>query len=287
MKVVVSGASGFIGRHAVNSLIQAGHEVIALSRGGNPPVPGVTRWVQCDLSRPEEWSLEADFEGVDVLLHLAASGVDPKTAVWATCFETNVTAAMRLWLAAVNAGVRRIVNCGTCFEYGSAATAHLAIPTTAAPQPLSPYAASKAAATMILHGIAASSNIQAISLRPCVVFGEGEPEHRLWPSLRRAALAGTDLPMTSGFQVRDFMPVELLAERLCEAVTREDLRAGRLLVENVGSGAPKSVREFATEWWGRWGGTGKLLFCVLPDRPSECPRMVPLIGTAERVGLGR
>ena len=281
MKVVVSGASGFIGRHSINSLIHAGHEVIGLSRRSQVPVSGATRWVQCDLSRPEGRSLEPKFEGVDVLLHLAASGVDPKTAVWATCFETNVTAAMRLWLAAVNAGARRIVNCGTCFEYGSAATAHLAIPTTAAPQPLSPYAASKAAATMILHGIAASSNIQAISLRPCVVFGEGEPEYRLWPSLRRAALAGADLPMTSGFQVRDFMPVESLAERLCEAVTRADLPAGRLLVENVGSGTPQSVREFATDWWGRWGGTGKLLFGALPDRPSECPRIVPLIGTAE------
>jgi len=186
-----------------------------------------------------------------------------------------VLCAVKLWLFAIKSGVQRIINCGSCFEYGAAADKHAFVPSSAAPEPLNAYAASKAAATMALHAISASHGIRAITLRPCVVFGEGEPDYRLWPSLRRAALAGKDFPMTTGQQVRDFMPVESLATQLSLALERRDLLPGRMLVENVGSGNPQSVLEFATCWWNYWGGSGRLLPGRVPARESECLRMVP------------
>lgn len=81
--------------------------------------------------------------------------------------------------------------------------------------------------------------------------------------------------MTSGQQVRDFMPVESLAKHLCLALERPDLLPGRMLVENVGSGNPQSVLEFAAFWWNHWGGSGRLLPGRVPARESECLRMVP------------
>ena len=275
MRVLVSGASGFIGRHVTRALLHAGHEVVGLYHTRRPVTGDAVHWVQFDLSKEDWIPAEGGVSGVEGLIHLAASGVDPRSANWGECFDINVTCAMRFWLAAVKHGVRRIVNCGSCFEYGSAADKYEFVPSLAAPEPMNAYAASKAAATMALHGVVASHDILAASLRPCVVFGEGEPEYRLWPSLRRAAMAGEDFPMTTGEQVRDFVPVQVLAAKLCQGLTRNDLTPGRLLVENVGSGEAQSVRDFAIHWWNHWGGSGELNLGALPRRTSECARIVP------------
>ena len=275
MKVLVSGASGFIGRHTTSRLCDAGHQAVALYNRQRPSTGGSIYWVKCDLMHAQCGLTDKDIDGVDGLIHLAAVGVNPRECDWASLFEFNVLCAVKLWLFAIKSGVQRIINCGTCFEYGAAANKHAFVPSSAAAEPLNAYAASKAAATMALHAITASHGIRAVTLRPCVVFGEGEPAYRLWPSLRRAAFAGEDFPMTTGQQVRDFMPVESLATQLCLAIERRDLLRGQMLVENVGSGNPQSVLDFATSWWNHWGGSGRLLPGRLPARESECLRMVP------------
>ena len=109
------------------------------------------------------------------------------------------------------------------------------------------------------------------------VFGEGEAESRLWPMLRAAAQAGRDVEMTPGAQIRDFVPAEVVAEQLLRACERQDIIPGIALIENVGSGQPRTVREFAEEWWQRWNGQGRLSFGVKPYRAGEVMRYVPAL----------
>jgi len=279
MRILLTGGTGFIGGHTLQRLAAAGHEVVAVHRRtAAPDSNDAAIWVPSCLGRPDwERILDAFAGSPEVLVHLATYGVDPRMADWENCFQWNVSHALDFWRAAVRHGVRRIVTCGTCFEYGAACDRHDFVPATTAPEPLGPYAASKAAATMALHGVAASLRVEGLVLRPCVVFGEGEAPHRLWPALRQAALEGRDFPMTSGLQVRDFVPVEKVAEALVAGVTRSDLTGGRVLIENIGTGEPRTVRDFATEWWSHWGATGRLLIGSLPDRPGETRRMVPLV----------
>lgn len=276
MKVLVTGGTGFVGNHTLTALSRCGHEVLALHRSGNPPSLPNVHWLPSTLDQPD-WQRIDKFVGKNqfALIHLAAYGVDPRIADWDACFLWNVIHSLRLWRDATSRGVCRIVTCGSCFEYGAAGDRYEFIPTTAAPEPLSPYAASKAAATMALHALSAKENLQSLSIRPCVVFGEGEPPHRLWPSLRRAALAGKDFPMTLGSQIRDFVCVEHLARALVNGVSRDDIPSGRLIIENFGSGKAQSVLEFAMEWWSRWSATGKLLIGSIPERTSEAKRFVP------------
>lgn len=277
MKVLVTGGTGFIGRHTLTALVRAGHEVLAIYRGAQPAGVSGVQWVKSAMDQPD-WSKIIEFTSSEpfALIHLAAHGVDPRKADWEGCFFWNVSLALRFWLESIAHGAHRIITCGTCFEYGSAADQYDWIPTTAAPEPLSPYAASKAAATMALHGLTASEGLTSLSIRPCVVFGEGEGDQRLWPSLRRAARSGANFPMTSGNQVRDFVPVEQVAAALAEGVTRTDLPVGRLVIENVGSGKAQSVHEFAQEWWQHWQANGELLVGAIPTREGEASRFVPL-----------
>jgi nucleoside-diphosphate-sugar epimerase len=275
MNVLITGATGFIGGHTLRQLAAAGHTVVAIHRRDTVPdaVQGVA-WVRTGFDKPDWNAIGAAFAGKpQVLVHLAAHGVDPTVSDWDDCFQWNVVYSMEFWRAAVMQGVQRIVTCGTCFEYGGACDRYEFVPPTVAPEPLGPYAASKAAATMSLHGLAAFHGIEGLVLRPGVVFGEGEGPHRLWPSLRKAALEGQDFLMTSGSQVRDFVPVEKVARAFVDGVSRSDLTAGRALIENVGSGEPRSVKEFASEWWDRWDASGELLFGTLPDRTGEASRI--------------
>ena len=107
------------------------------------------------------------------------------------------------------------------------------------------------------------------------VFGEGEQESRLWPSLRAAALAGRDYPMTPGEQVRDFTPVELVASHFADELERPAPPFGDPVIRHVAAGNPCTTKGFAEYWWRKWGATGHLLPGALPYRLGEVMRYVP------------
>ena len=106
------------------------------------------------------------------------------------------------------------------------------------------------------------------------MYGDGEAEVRLWPSLRHAALAGIDLPITLGEQVRDFVPVEDVAMDLLDACELTGVKDGEPLFRNLGSGRLQSIREFAVFWWRHWRAQGDLRFGI-PYREGEVMRYVP------------
>lgn len=280
MRLFITGATGFIGSHVVRLALAQGHEVVALRRPGSAariPLPTAPAWVDGDLT-----SLIHDdgaaLEGCDALIHLAAAGVNPTSQLassWSTLFKANVNDSLGAWRCSVGRGVRRIVVCGSCFEYGTSGERYDFIPPTAPLEPTHAYAASKAAATMAALGLARAERVECAIVRPFHVFGEGEDDARFWPSLARAARNGIDFPMTAGEQVRDFIPVENVAASLLSMAVDRPLVAGEPEVHNLGSGVPTTIREFATSWWSHWKARGRLLPGALPYRPGEVMRYVP------------
>jgi UDP-glucose 4-epimerase len=276
MRIFVTGGTGFIGSHFLRAALGAGHEVRALRRPGSHPrvtLPRDPEWIEASLENVPIISLA----GCDVLVHLAAVGVDGKSS-WDDCFRVNVLHSLCLWQQAADAGVRCFVICGSCFEYGRAGERFEFIPVDAPLEPTGSYHASKAAATMAAIGLAVDCKLSLTVLRPFHVFGEGEPANRLWPSLRAAAREGQDLPITFGEQVRDFVEVEQVARRFLEASQPDRAPAlGEPLIENVGSGRPQTIREFAEFWWKQWGAQGRLRPGAIPYRANEVMRYVPKI----------
>ncbi len=272
MKILITGASGFIGRHTAQAAAAAGHQVIGLTRRleGLPDIDGVS-WQQGSI---EDTTILLKTK-LDSLIHLAAHGVDPANATWEDCFKVNVTDSINFWKAAYTAGCRRYVLCGSCFEYGLSGEHYDFIPVTAPLLPTGPYHASKAAASVAAHAFGISYNVRVYIPRPFHVYGEGEAAHRFWPSLRAAATAGVDFEMTSGEQFRDFTPVALVANKLIESLTRNDLLPKKPLIENIGTGQPKNLAEFAREEWQKFKATGKLHIGRIPYRSDEIMRYVP------------
>ncbi len=260
----------------MRKLIAYQHTVLAIVRPGSElKLRPQSRTIV--LQREMAQLSEADLAGSDALIHLAAAGVLSGNDDWSRCFSSNVTDSLHVWRTAVRAGVRRFVICGSCFEYGRSAERYDFIPVAAPLEPTGAYHSSKAAATMAAIGLTIDRNIETIILRPFHVFGEGEAESRFWPALRRAALSGQDFYMSGGAQIRDFIPVESVAETIVSSLG-EHLTPGVPKIINVGTGVPQSLKQFAEEWWVRWNASGHLKTGVLPYRANEVMRYVPQIG---------
>ncbi|WP_367875299.1 NAD-dependent epimerase/dehydratase family protein [Luteolibacter sp. Populi] len=276
MRIFLTGGTGLIGSHFLELALRESHAVVALRRPASVPRVALTReplWIEGDLD--QDWS--SALRGCDALVHLAAHGMDLREADWEACFRWNVSAALKLWVLAVDAGVQRLVIAGSCFEYGRSGERFDYIPVTAPLEPTAPYHSSKAAASMAALGLGVERKLELIILRPFHVYGPGEPAHRFWPSLRRAAAAGEDFPMSKGAQVRDFVPAEQVARNFLNALVRTDLAPGNPLIENVGSGRPQSLLSFAEQEWKAAGARGRLLPGALPMRAAEVMRYVPQI----------
>jgi nucleoside-diphosphate-sugar epimerase len=276
MRIFVTGGTGFLGSHFLNQAWATGHEVLALRRSGSQPWVALIHeptWIENELDQVST----QEIEGCDALVHFASHGVSPQPSNWQRAMAVNVCQSMALLERAEAAGIPRLLLCGSCLEFGRSAERYDFIPPDAPLEPIGPYASSKAAFAFAATAFARTASASLVMLRPFQCFGEGQHQDNLWPSLRRAALAGRDYAMTPGEQIRDFQPVEETVAAFLQTLAAWPGRSGAFHQENVGSGQPTSLRDFAEYWWRHWGATGTLQLGALPYRKGEIMRVVPHI----------
>jgi nucleoside-diphosphate-sugar epimerase len=276
MKLFVTGGTGFIGSHFINYAHKAGYDIIALKRPNSIP--------RVELDKEPTWvegQLDGEFgnqlNGCDILVHLAAHSPNPPYDSLETCLYWNLNASLKLFNQAHHAGISKFLVAGSCFEYGKSGDRYEYIPVDAPLEPTMAYPTSKAAASVAFSGWAIDKNINLQILRIFQVFGEGEPLSRLWPSLKKAAISGDDYPMTMGEQIRDFIPVEDVADEFVSSLLFDKVKSGLPMVKNIGTGKPITVCEFSKYWWNKLEAKGKLQVGVIPYRKNEIMRFVPMI----------
>jgi nucleoside-diphosphate-sugar epimerase len=276
MKIFLTGASGFIGGEFLKLALIQGHEVTAVVRPQTHRI-GMTDPKVTWLEKHFDELTEDDLAGADVVAHFAAAGVTPKPATWKECFEFNVNKSLDLLVKTHKSGVKRFIASGSYAEYGAAGLRFDPIPVDAPLEPTDPYASSKAACSIALNSYARANGLELYYGRIFSAYGEGQYPQNFWPQLKHAAFAGEDFKMTPGGQIRDFIPVQQVAEQFLEACAREDVTAGLPMVRNIASGQPVSLIEFARRWWQEWAATGDLIAGAVPYRANEIMRYVPLV----------
>lgn len=273
MKIFLTGGTGFVGSHFLSQALEYGHEVMALRRPGSVsriPLKDEPLWID----GPLDGDYEEFLEGVDVFVHLASHTPNPPYDTLEQCSYWNVYAALKLTSQAIKRGVKKYVIAGSCFEYGKSSERFDYLGIDAPLEPTLSYPTSKAAASIAFLGLARENDLQLKLLRVFQVFGEGEPESRLWPSLRRAALSGSDFPMSEGGQLRDFIPVEEVAKTFLRALDFQNAKPGMPIIEHVASGHPQTVLAFCQYWWDHWHAKGQLIVGAMPYRHNEMMRVV-------------
>lgn len=275
MNIFVTGGTGFIGSHFIDQALKRGHNVLALRRSPESKLridsDQTPRWLDKQMTEVTS----KDLEGQDVIVHLAAHSANVPYDTIENCLQYNVVDPIKLFRSAKAAGVERLIVAGSCFEYGRSGERYENIPVTAPLEPTSSYPASKAAASVAFHAFACENDMKLLILRIFQVYGEGEAESRFWPALRRAAMTGENMKMTSGEQVRDFINVVEVAKKFVDSLERDDIESGYPKCSNVGSGTPRSLKEFAETEWKSFSAQGKLLFGKVPQRSNEVMRYTP------------
>jgi UDP-4-keto-D-FucNAc 4-reductase len=194
--VVVTGASGFIGRVLVARAREAGHEVACISRADGS-LPG---------GYEDAEALARAFAGADVVVHLAArahrGGTDSD-------FECNVRAARAVAQGARSAGIRRLVLLSSIGVNGNV-TPERAFTESDPPAPVEPYARSKLRAEREIQAVLAGSSTEWVIVRPPLVYGPNAPGN--FARLFHAVARGWPLPLRSVRNRRSLIGVDNLSD---------------------------------------------------------------------------
>jgi nucleoside-diphosphate-sugar epimerase len=204
MRALVTGGSGFIGRHLSRALVRAGYEVVNLDLVPPRHDPPFLRTVVGDVR--DEWAVHDALRGCELVVHLAAAhhdhGIERETY-----FDVNEGGTRVLCAGMSNAGVRRALFTSTVAVYGSA-TAEPDESTK--PQPETAYGQSKLGAECLLAEWAAEGGGHVTVLRPAVVFG---PHHFAnMYTLVRQIECGRFLPVGDGRNCKSLVYVHNLVD---------------------------------------------------------------------------
>lgn len=244
MRVAVTGASGFIGRHAVRELVARGVDVIAISRRPDAPISARVSPIALDLGTAGA-DVYRRIGRPDALLHLAWGGLPNYRA--ATHLESELPRQIAFLDACVDGGLGRMVVAGTCLEYGMQSGC---LDESLPPAPTTAYGQAKDRLRRHLEQRVATDGLHLAWARLFYLYGPGQAPSSLYSQLRAAVEdQATEFRMSPGDQQRDFLPVASATAYLCALV----LDAPAAGVVNVCGGIGKPVASWVRAWLAEWG----------------------------------
>jgi len=243
MKIAVTGATGFIGTHLIDCLVQKGYrplvvgrnkdKLLSLSKSYN--IPNYC----CDIKAEGiEW-----FPALgkpEIVIHLAWGFLNDYTSL--SHFEDELFAHYN-FIKALTApgGTKRVIVSGTCFEYGMQEGA---LSENRQTMPVLAYAIAKDSLRRFLELLSIKNNFALIWLRYFYMHGSGQNPKAFLAQLDNAiAQNETVFNMSSGQQLRDYMPVEQVVELTSRLATQTSATG----IFNICSGKPISILELAEQ----------------------------------------
>lgn len=272
-RVLVTGASGFLGSHLVHRLRSMGAELYGLSRSRRDASEGQLRWVSVDLCDSRATSELLATIRPDVIFHFGGfvTATPDMSAVRPT-FESLLASTVNLLAAATECGCRRVILPGSMTE-----------PPIAAGQvtPMSPYMAAKWAASTYARMFRALYRTPVVIVRSSMTYGPGQPATRLVPQVVTALLRGEAPKLSSGKMEADWTYIDDMTDGILAAGLAPDVEG---LTIDLGTGHVTTAREVVELVVDLLGTTIRPIFGALPDRPGERSHPADTRAARERLG---
>ncbi|MDQ6813259.1 MAG: NAD-dependent epimerase/dehydratase family protein [Bacteroidota bacterium] len=239
-KVLVTGASGFIGHYLVNELLKRDYKIIATASSAEKVRD--KSWFNDVNFIPfnfKDYSNEVNyydlFDQPDLMIHLAWQGLPKYKSLFH--FETNLPLHYSLLKNMIVNGLKDLSVTGTCFEYGFVEGCLREEMKT---EPANAYALAKDTLRKFLNELQKIHSYSLKWIRLFYMFGEGQNVNSIFSQLDKAISEGKDsFNMSGGKQVRDYLPVEKVAAY----ITAIALQSEVLGVINCCSGQPVQLKE--------------------------------------------
>jgi UDP-glucose 4-epimerase len=265
--VLLTGTTGFIGRHMAAQIKKSGHNVVSLQRS-TERVAGVDETLVAPEFDIDAISMKLRNRHFDWLIHLAGYGVRAGDRDAEAMFRINVVLTHRLVQEASAWGAKAVFIAGSGSEYD----------TTLADKPVTEnhplecfklYGASKAAGGICALATASVHDLPLAVGRIFGVFGPGEPSHRLLPALFHALHHRDRVALSTGSQKRDLLYIDDVIAAVLDLVEKLEQTRDKIVV-NIASGSPITIRSFAEMACEEFGAPKSLLgFGDIPLRPDE------------------
>lgn len=276
MKLLVTGASGLIGRHVVQAAARdPAIRIVATSRHRPEDLPRGVAFRSADLTDPEEAAALVETVAPTHLVHAAWETRHP--SYWEDVSNLRwaaATAAMARSFAECDG--RRFVQLGSCAEYE--VPNGPCIEGVTPDRPTSRYGKGKREAYRAVEA-AADGRFEAVEARIFFVFGPGENPARLIPVICRSHLAGEVPALGSGRQKRDL----LFAEDAADAILAVSASQGMTGIVNIGSGEATSLADVAERIAGAANASSTGLG-TQPDRADDPALLVPAVDRLRSIG---
>ena len=273
-RVLITGASGFIGANLTRRLLQDGHEAWLLLREDHQPwrvdeIVSVCHVVKGDVADRDAVRRAFTEAKPEWVFHLAAYGAYSNQTGFEKMAAVNLVGTAALLDASVATGVECFVQSGSSSEYGYKAAAPRESDVL---EPNSHYAITKAAATHYCKLTACESGMKAITLRLYSIYGPWEEPSRLIPSLLIHCLRGALPPLVSPRIARDFICVDDAVDAFMRVASTSGLPTGAIY--NVASGVETTLEQLIGEARELFGITEKPAWGSMPDRAWDTDRWV-------------
>jgi nucleoside-diphosphate-sugar epimerase len=270
MRVLVTGAAGFIGSHVTRQIVHEGHEVWGAILPGESTERLVDIQNQVSL-RPVDLGNRDQVETLvaatkpECVIHLAWYVVPGK--YWNSSQNLQcLSMSLGLAEALAGAGCKRLLGIGTCAEYDWDYDFLSEEVTPLRPRTL--YGACKNATRQALEVYCSQVGMSFAWARFFYLYGPDEKRQRLVPAVIRSMLGGEPARLNSGSQIRDFLHVQDVAAAAWE-VTKSSL-VGPV---NIASGESVRVRTIVETIARLIGGSPKIEWGAIPDGPQDVPAL--------------
>jgi len=268
-RVLVTGATGFVGQHLCQKLVAQGTTTFGLSRSASlATLPIGVRPIAADVTRRDEMIAALKETRPSYVVHLAAVGATEPFLPIEEANQVNFMGTVHVLEASQAVGIKRFLHVGTAYEH-SAATLQ---------QPHNPYVASKVAAWSFWRTFIQQHELDAVAVRLYYVYGPHQI-HGLIPTAVRAAQRHERFEMTPGEQWRDFVYVSDVIDALVAALTTPQ---GCGQTYDIGTGEGLQVKFAVQRIFEITQSRGEFVPGALDYRPQEEMELIAEPAAARR-----
>ena len=260
-KVLVTGATGFIGNYVVPELLKNGCQVIASSLSEQKAIQcswfSQVKYIPFNLAEfDDKVNYYSFFSHPDAVIHLGWEGLPNYKAAFHV--EANLPRHFSFLKNLLQNGLTDVNITGTCFEYGM----HEGVLSESMPSdPANPYGLAKDSLRKLLEGLALTIPFHLKWIRLFYMYGNGQNPNSLLSQLQKAIDEKVAIfNMSGGEQVRDYLPVEKVAEYIVKIALQDKVNG----IINCCSGKPVTVKHLVENYLKERNATIHLNFGYYP-----------------------
>lgn len=257
MKILVTGANGFIAKNFIKFALNKKVKIIAISRKKKFLYNKNLKWIKGTFNKINF----KEYGKFDILVHFAAAGVklnqkDKLNKI----LNVNVYQSNEMILNAIKNKCKKFLIVSSSSEFGDVNVKSTGVKKNDTKKPNSPYGLSKVMFNKIIFKLSREYNCKFRIMRLFPVYGPGENPKRLYSTIKRNAKEKKDLVIKNPFQVRDFSHIDFVVKNLFDALNFSKRKFKYYQTFHVSESNHLTILEFCKIFWKKFNGLGKLRY---------------------------